>query len=315
MTDAAMDKTREKTSFWARMAETHPTRSLLLFAAGTAFGLAVAAYGLFSVPGTRIIGVPPEDVALVNGRHILRSDFISQVQIEASVPYEQATKEQRLKVLEEMVNEELLVQRGMEVDLAASDPDVRAYMVAGVQLQVDADVIAQQPAEEDLVKYFEANKDKYTGDGVMALRDFIVSHGEGDTKEKLLAKAKTAAEAFRKGRETDDIAATFGLTDSGKIDRGDLFDFAVKIKLSPTLFQAADKLAARQASEPIEEPDGNIHVLMMEKRQTSQVKVLDDARDAVLQDFKREMQTKVEEGNLAYLKSRADIQLAPEFRP
>jgi len=308
-----MDKTSEKPNFWARMAETHPARSLLLFAAGTAFGLGVAAYGLFSVPGTRIAGVPPEDVALVNGRHILRSDYIAQIQIETSVPFEQTTAEQRLNVLEEMVAEELLVQRGLEVDLAASDPDVRAYMVAGVQLQVDADVIAQQPSDEDLTKYFEANKDKYTGDGIMALRDFIVSRGEGDTKEKMIAKARTAAEAFRKGRESDDLAATYGLTDSGKIDRGDLFDFAVKIKLSPTLFQAAEKLTARQASEPIEETDGNIHILMMEKRQTSQVKVLEDARDAVLQDFKREMQAKVEEGNLAYLKSRADIQLAPEF--
>lgn len=296
------------------MAQAHPTRSLILFAAGTAFGLGVAAYGLFSVPGTRIAGVPPEDIALVNGRHILRSDFIAQVQLENSIPFEQATPEQRRKVLEEMINEELLVQRGLEIDLAASDPDVRAYMVAGVQLQVDADVIAQRPSDADLNEYFQANKDKYTGDGIMALRDFIVARNEGDTKEKLLEKAKAAAAAFRMGRAADDIAATFGLADSGKIERGDLFDFAVKIKLSPTLFETASKLAARQASEPVEEPDGNVHVLMMEKRQTSQVSVLEDARDAVLQDYKREMQNKVEEGNLAYLRSRADIQLAPEFQ-
>jgi parvulin-like peptidyl-prolyl isomerase len=308
-----MSQGTDKAKFWDRMAQAHPTRSLLLFAAGTAFGLAVAAYGLFSVPGTRIAGVPPEDVALVNGRHILRTDFIAQVQLENSIPYEQSTPEQRRKVLDEMVNEELLVQRGLEVDLAASDPDVRAYMVAGVQLQVDADVIAQRPSEEDLDKYFQANKDKYTGDGIMALRDFIVARSEGDTKEKLIEKAKTAAEAFAKGRGADDLAATYGLADSGKIERGDLFDFAVKIKLSPPLFEAANKLTARQASQPIEEADGNIHILMMEKRQTSQVTVLEDARDAVLQDFKRELQTKVEDGNLAYLRSRADIQLAPDF--
>jgi hypothetical protein len=62
------------------------------------------------------------------------------------------------------------------------------------------------------------------------------------------------------------------------------------------------------------ESDGTIHVLMMEKRQKSQVKVLADARDAVMADFKREMQNKVEAGNLSYLKSRADIQVATEFR-
>jgi len=108
------------------------------FALGTAFGLAIAAYGLFSAAGTRIQGVPPEDVALVNGRHILRSDFITQTQIETAKPFDQTSKEERLKVLSEMLDEELLVQRGLEVDLAASDPDVRAAMVTGVQLQVDA---------------------------------------------------------------------------------------------------------------------------------------------------------------------------------
>jgi hypothetical protein len=314
MADAPLDKTAAKPNLMARMAETHPVRSLTLFAAGTALGLAIAAYGLFSVPGTRIVGVPPEDVALVNGRHILRSDFITQIQLETSLPYEQTTKEQRQKVLKEMVDEELLVQRGLEVDLAASDPDVRAYMVAGVQLQVDADVLAQQPSDEDLDKYFKEHMDKYTGEGIMALRDFVVSRGSNETPvAQLVAKAKQAADAFRKGRDSDDIAATFGLADSGKIDRGDLFDFAVKIKLSPGLYAAATKLDARQASDPIEE-DGNVHILLMEKRQRSTVHTLEDARDAVLADFKRDEQTRVETANLSYLKSKADIQVTPEYR-
>src|ERR1043165_5228058 len=110
---ADVDKAR---NFWTRMAETHPGRSLLLFAAGTALGLGIAAYGFFSVPGTRIVGVPAEDVALVNGRHILRSDFITQIQLETSKAFEATTKEERLKVLQEMIDEELLVQRGLEVD-------------------------------------------------------------------------------------------------------------------------------------------------------------------------------------------------------
>jgi parvulin-like peptidyl-prolyl isomerase len=159
--------------------------------------------------------------------------------------------------------------------------------------------------------------DKYTGEGIMALRDFVVSRGTGGSGEtpipQLVAKAKQAADAFRKGRDSDDIAATFGLTDSGKIDRGDLFDFAVKIKLSPALYAAATKLDARQPSEPIEE-DGNVHVLLMEKRQRSTVHTLEDARDAVLADFKREAQTRVENANLSYLKSKADIQVTPEYR-
>jgi parvulin-like peptidyl-prolyl isomerase len=295
------------------MAEVHPRRSLLMFALGTAFGLSVAAYGLFSAAGTRIAGVPSEDVAVVNGRHVLKSDFITQVQLETSLPYEMTTKEQRQKVLNEMLDEELLVQRGLETDLAASDPDVRMAEVMGVQLQIDADVLAQAPSDEELRKYYEAHKDKYNGEGIMALRDLILRPSGEMSEEMALAKAKEAADAFRKGRDSGDIAATFDLKDSGRIERGDVFDFAARIKLSPALYAAAQKLKAREASDPIKD-GADIHIILMEKREAGLERSFAQVRDAVLQDFKKEATDRVEAANLAYLKSKADIQLAPEFR-
>ena len=313
MADTTLVKTKAKSDFWARMAEVHPRRSLALFAIGTALGLGIAAYGLFTAAGTRISGVPAEDVALINGRHILRTDFIAQAQIETALPFEQTTKEQRLKVLNEMVEEELLVQRGLEVDLAASDPDVRAAEVAGVQLQVDADVLAQQPSDEQLEAYYNAHKDNYAGEGIMALRDLVIRPDENLTQDQAMAKAKQAADAFRKGDGSDDVAATYDFKDSGKIERGDLFDFAVKIKLSPALYGAAEKLAARQASEPITDA-GDIHLILMEKHEAPAARTFADARDAVVQDYKKDEQARVENANLQYLKSKADIQLAPEYR-
>jgi hypothetical protein len=308
-----MEKTKAKSDFWTRMAEVHPRRSLILFAAGTALGLGIAAYGLFTAAGTRISGVPAEDVALINGRHILRTDFIAQTEVETAMQFDQTTKEQRLKVLNEMIDEELLVQRGLEVDLAASDPDVRAAEVMGVQLQVDADVLAQQPSDEQLEAYYNMHKDQYAGEGIMALRDLIIRPDESLSPEQAVAKAKEAADAFRKGDTSDNIAATYGFKDSGKIDRGDIFDFAARIKLSPALYAAAQKLSARQASEPIMET-GDIHVLLMEKHARPAERTFADVRDAVLQDYKKEEQTRVETANLQYLKGKADIQLAPEYR-
>ncbi|HYM18350.1 MAG TPA: peptidyl-prolyl cis-trans isomerase [Micropepsaceae bacterium] len=310
------DASRERPAkpYWDRMAEIHPRRSLLMFALGTAFGLSVAAYGLFSAAGTRVAGVPAEDVALVNGRHILKSDFITQTQLETSLPYEMTTKEQRLKVLNEMLDEELLVQRGLEVDLAASDPDVRMAEVMGVQLQIDADVLAQAPSDEELQKYYEAHKDKYNGEGIMALRDLVIRPTAEMSEEMAMAKAKAAADAFRQGRDSGDIAATFDLRDSGRIERGDVFEFAVKIKLAPALYAAAQKLKAKEASDPIK--DGtDVHVILMEKRAAAVERSFAQVRDAVLQDYKKEATARVESANLSYLKSKADIQLAPEFRP
>ena len=313
MNDGAPGRSAKKQSYWDRMAEIHPRRSLLMFALGTALGLSVAAYGLFSAAGTRVAGVPAEDVALVNGRHILKSDFIAQTQLETSLPYEMTSKEQRMKVLNEMLDEELLVQRGLEVDLAASDPDVRMAEVMGVQLQIDADVLAQQPSDAELETYYRARKDKYNGEGIMALRDLVIRPTGEMSEDMALEKARQAADAFRKGRESSDIAATFDLKDSGRIERGDVFDFAVRIKLSPALYGAAQKLKPREASDPIKEGT-EIHVILMEKRSAAAERSFAQVRDAVLQDFKKDETTRVETANLSYLKSKADIQLAPEFR-
>jgi parvulin-like peptidyl-prolyl isomerase len=313
MVDATVHEGRRSEPVLGPIAEVNPRRSLILFAIGAALGLTIAGFGLFTAAGTKISGVPAEDVALINGRHILRSDFITQVQIETAQPFDKTTKAQRQKVLNEMVDEELLVQRGLEVDLAASDPDVRMAEVNGVQLQVDADVLAQQPSDEQLKAYYDAHKDKYAAEGIMALRDLVIKPDDNTTAEQAKQKAMQAAAAFRKGDGGDDVAATYSLKDSGKLDRGDLFDFAVRIKLSPALYAAAQKLSNHQASDPIEE-NGELHVLLMDKRQAPPERSFAEARDAVLQDFKKDEQTRVENANLTYLKSKADVQLAPEFR-
>ena len=313
MVDAAINESGTSPGALGPISEVNPRRSLILFAVGATMGLVIAGFGLFTAAGTKISGVPPEDVALINGRHILRSDFITQTQIETAQPFDKTTKQQRQKVLNEMIDEELLVQRGLEVDLAASDPDVRMAEVNGVQLQVDADVLAQQPPDEQLQAYYMAHRDKYAGEGIMALRDLVIKPDDNTTADQARDKAMKAAEAYRKGSDADNVAATYSMKDSGKLDRGDLFDFAVRIKLSPALYAVASKLSNHQASEPIEDA-GEFHVLLMDKRQAPPERGFVDVRDAVLQDFKKDEQTRVENANLAYLKSKADIQLAPEFR-
>ena len=155
-----------------------PRRTLIIYACGAALGLGLAGFSLFTAKGTAIKSFPAEDIATVNGRHILRSDFRTQTQVEAGVPFEQTTPPQRLKVLNEMIDEEVVVQRGLEIDLAASDPDVRSAMVAGVDLQVDADVIAQSPSQQELYAYYQRHLDKYSSDGVMRIRDLVMPIGD-----------------------------------------------------------------------------------------------------------------------------------------
>lgn len=288
-----------------------PRRSLMFYACGALLGLGLAGFSLFTAKGTAIRSFPPEDIATVNGRHILRSDFRTQIQVETGAPFEQTSPAQRLKVLNEMIDEEVLVQRGLEVDLAASDPDVRAAMVAGVDLQVDADVVSQQPTQAELYSYYLRHIDKYSSDGVMRIRDLVMPIG--DRPDQAMANAQKASAELSGGGNVDAIAPRFGLKDSGRIDKDDNFDFAVKAKLGQEVYDAVRNLKPGQASVPVKQPDG-IHVVDMVKRIPSVKLDFARAQDNVWQDYKKERRDEMERANLKYLRSRADILLAPEYR-
>src|SRR5271170_8129457 len=128
---------------------------------GALVGLVMAGYALFTARGTSTLIVPPEDVALVNQQPIARSDFLLQLQTLYGVDLRHATAAQRRKVLDDMIREELFVQRGKELDVASTDPDVRAAMVNSVELEIAADAVTSQPTETQLRAYYALHRARY----------------------------------------------------------------------------------------------------------------------------------------------------------
>lgn len=293
-------------------------RSFALLALGALIGLAIAGYSLFTAKGTRGHTVPPEMIALVNQRPVLRSDFMSQAQAQFSVPFEQVTKDQRQQVLKDMIDEELLMQRGLDMDLPSYDPDVRAALVAGVELEVTADVLAQQPSEEELRAYFKAHQNRYVGEGVMKMRDLLLPTDVA-TGDEALAKARAMVVALRGGIHPDQANARFGSKDSGrfldggKIDVGDILEFAAKAKLGDTLYAAVAPLKGGEVSDPVVASDG-VHVFVMQEHRLPKPMSYDEAKDRVWAEIKTERQNKVRNNNLKYLRGKADILIAPDYR-
>jgi hypothetical protein len=293
-------------------------RSMILLASGALIGLAIAGYGLFTAKGTRSRTVPPEAVALVNQRQILRSDFMTQTQSQFVMPFAQTTREQRHMVLEDMVNEELTVQRGLEIDLPSYDPDVRNALVAGVELEVTADVLSQQPTPVELRAYYERHKDKYSTEGVMQLRDLLVKTDASHPAAAAHAQTLAAVAALRRGQSLDAVIKKFELVDSGRFmdagqaDTGDIFQFALRAKLDDTLYQATLPLHDGEVSDPVPDSDG-VHLIVMIKHRFPVQQTFEEASNQVWTDVKKEAQAKVRSANLTYLRSRADIILAPEL--
>lgn len=279
-------------------------RSFVFMGSGALLGLLLAGYSLFTARGTSTLVVPAEDVALVNQQPISRSDYLQQLQTLFGVDLQHATREQRRKVLDDMIREELFVQRGKELDVAATDPDVRTALVNAVELEIAADAITAQPDEAVLRDYYAAHRQRYASEGVMSVRDLVFPPGAPD--------AAAAAEAFKVGAPTPALLAKWHGADSGKVVDEEFY-FAAKIHLGDSLFEAARGLADGEVSVPMVRADG-IHVLYMVKNKKPAPFDFVRARDQVLTDYRNDAIGHLRTGDETFLRKRANVLIADDVR-
>ena len=291
-----------------------PQRSVALPACGVALGLAVAAVGLFRPAPRAVVAVPAGYVALVNQKGILMSDFIAQTQSETGSAFSEATPAERARVLHEMIDEELLVQRALVLDLPETTTEVRDIMASGVNAQVDAPLGAVAPTDAQLRAFYESHRAKYTTGGSMTLHDLVLHIGGYENADQTLAQAETdAADAvyqLRSGSSIDYVKEHFGFVDSGRVDDTEQLDFAAKLHLGAKLYEAASILADGEISEPIVDSDG-VHVLVMQRRRPPRIADFAVARNQIYSDYRDAENRTARQQNLKILRSEAQILLAP----
>jgi hypothetical protein len=279
-------------------------RSLWLCAAAAVLGLVIAGIGLFSARGTRIAGVPPEDVAVVNGSPILLSDYVVQLQALYNVPLSQATSIQKSATLTSMIREELYVQRGIELGLQNDFIEVRNSLVNAVESQQEIDGNATVPTEQELRDFYQSHLQNFQPEGLMTVTDFVAPD---------LDSAQRAVMAVRSGKDLASAMAAGGLRSSGVTDDGEEFYFAAEQHLGSTLFAIAKRLQDGQVSDPVAD-GGRVHVLAMRSNRQPVAEDYNDARDRVLADYRTDKIARMRAGTDRFLRERADVQIAKAFQ-
>jgi len=279
-------------------------RSLMLMTLGALIGLFLAGYSLFTARGVSSLSVPAEDVALVNQQPISRSDYLILLQTLYGVDLSHATREQRQKVLNDMIREELFVQRGKELDLASSDPEVRSALVNAVELEISEDAITSQPNEATLRDYYTTHPDRYVSEGIMNVSDWVFPAGDGGLA--------AAAEALKSPVVPPETLARLHARESGKT-QGDEFYFAAQIHLGDRLFAAARDLSDGGASAPIQLSDG-VHVLYMVSNRRPVPFDFAKARPQVLNDYRNHAIEQLKAGDESFLRKRANLRIADDLR-
>jgi len=282
---------------------------MVLCAAGAIIGLIVAGIGLFSARGTATHNVPPEDIALVNQRPVLRSDFVTQLESETGETFEKTTRAEKLKVLDEMIKEELLVQRGLELDFAETDQATRNALATAMDQQALAEATTSQPTEQQLRDFYQKYPARYASDGILTVRHLVIPVGHG-TPDQLAQKARDVVNALRANTPVEEVIARYGLTEPR--NDGDEFYFAAKIHLGDALFAEALKLRSGEVTAPEQQSDG-IHIVKVLQDKAPVPLSFERAQLQVLTDYKNAQQERLMTATMKFLRERSQILVATDY--
>jgi SurA-like N-terminal domain len=132
-------------------------RALVLLATGAVLGIALGVLSAFSGKRFEKNTLPDDAIAVVNGKAITMGEYASAVALLAGDKRTALTDEDRLYVLNRLIEEELLVQRGIEIGLVDSDRTVRKTIAQAMLASVVTDSVSARPSQEELRAFYQKN--------------------------------------------------------------------------------------------------------------------------------------------------------------
>jgi parvulin-like peptidyl-prolyl isomerase len=278
---------------------------LALFAAA---GLALAATGLLRRPSETAI--PAGAIARVNGSVIDAASYQRLVAALASDRRSELTDADQRHVLDRMIEEELLVQRALELGLARVDRRVRSDLVSAVIDGITADAKRRSPTDAELRAFYDAERDFFAQAGRLRVRQIFFRVRSPEEVAAATARAEGAKQSLDAGESFDAVARAHG--DEPIVPVPDALLPATKLReyLGPTATRVALEADVASPSEPVRSGTG-IHILEVVEREPLQTPPFDSIRERVRSEWVRREGDRALREYLDELRARADVVIAP----
>lgn len=284
----------------------------VLFVVGAVAGMVAAAVGLLGDPGES--GALPADAAArVNGEIIQRIDHDRLIQALRTDRRNMAASEAHAFALERLIDEELLVQRGLELGLAQHDTRVRKDLTLAMIDSIVADFRDLDATDQELRAYFEAERDFFTQAGRFRLRQIWVRSRSLADGEAAFERAREASERLRSGEDFERVRSELGDAESPPLPDALLPPNKLADYLGPTVLRAALELDLGAISEPVRSSTG-YHVLQLVELGPADAPEFEAIRPQVLAEYRRRQADQALREYLADLRGRAELEIATDLR-
>jgi parvulin-like peptidyl-prolyl isomerase len=244
-------------------------------------------------------------VARVNGSAIRAAELeraLARLGEEKREPLDAA---ERARVLERMIEEELLVQRGVEIGLVSSDRAVRAALVSALIDSIVADADSSQPDESELREFHARNAGYFARPARLHVQQIFFRAGPEALERAARARARLeAGEDFARVREREGDVDLAGLPDA-PLPPAKLRDY-----LGPGLASAAEALEPGAIAGPLTSPAG-VHLLRLVAALPGVAPPFDSVRAQVEAELRRRAGDRALREYLDELRESAEIALGP----
>ena len=273
----------------ADMSNDNNNTDLRWLALGAFAGLVMAAWGMLRQADSAT-ELPPSAIASVNGTLISRELFDRTRERLGTQAQDDAAAAQ---LLEQLIDDELLVQRGVELGMTETDSAVRTAIINSLVASVTAEADAANPTDEELGAYLEAHAERFSYTSRL-----YVEAWETDREE--LAQAFVTA--LRAGEPLPDADAIRAMPD---LPAGLLATDMLSNYLGPAITAAAAEMP--EGSSAVFARRGRWLVIRIVAKERQAVDDLDSIRGRVATDYRRQRAADLLESYLDNLRQRADI--------
>lgn len=283
-------------------------RARVLLALGACAGIALAAVGILRAGPAPTDRLPDAAVASVNGSLVRLEQYQRALQALATDRRDPIGEPDKRHVLDRLVEEELLVQRGLELGLAQHDRRVRGDLVSAVVQAVVSQSEADEPDDAEIEAFYAENRDYFARSGRLLVRQVLVRGRPARDEEEARARAEEVAARLRAGEPFEAVDAALGDRQVAPVPADHLPLAKLREYLGPSATRAAEALAEGEVSDPVRGSAG-YHVIALVEREPGAVPQLSEIREEVRVELRRRAGDRALRAYLDELRERADVRL------
>ncbi|MCW8832200.1 MAG: peptidylprolyl isomerase [Colwellia sp.] len=271
------------------------------------FGLALGAIGflftlVWDVLAFNNASEPePSLIATVNNISIDKSNYLNQLNALAEDKRNELSNQDAERVLSRIIEEELLVQRGLEVRLAETDRQTRTAIVSSMISMITADAKSYQPNEQELKAFYQQYQNHFKHNARFAIQKLNI------TSTNAMEDAKVIAEQLGAG-----IAIEQLLNEQVQYDR---YVPNSLLPLNKLVQYLGPTLAHEITTKPLDHvqihnsPQQGVSVYVLSAKERGQLRPFAEVKKLVSVAFVKERADQALRDYLVWLNKRADVEI------